>query len=88
MAESIVATTKELVAGSIQLPHGLKGSEAGPNGSLGIVRVGDRSTEHGHDGSADELLHCPIEPVDMVLYLGLVLLQEVANVLRIRPIES
>ena len=50
--------------------------------------MGDRSPEHGHDGVADELLHRPTEPLDLVLDLAVVFLQQVPNVLRIRSIRS
>jgi hypothetical protein len=74
--------------GSIHLLHGLQGPQAGPNGALGIVGMGDRSAEHGHDGVPDELLHSPAEPLDLVLDPVVVQLQEVANIFRIRSIRS
>ncbi len=48
-----------------QLRHRLEDPERGPNGPLGVVLVRDRSSEHGHDGVADELLHRAAEPLDV-----------------------
>ena len=73
---------------SIQFLDGLQGAQARPNGPLGVIGVGDRSPEDRHDGIADELLHRPTEPLDLILDLAVVFLQEVANVLRIRSVGS
>ena len=74
--------------GSIQLVYGLEGPEARPHGAFGIIGMCRRSAEHGHDCVADELLHGPTEPLDLVLDAAVVLLQEIADVLGVRAIGS
>jgi hypothetical protein len=42
-------------------PERLVHLQAGPHGALGVVLVGDRRTEHGHDGVAEQLVDTPAE---------------------------
>ena len=55
--------------------------EAGADGALGVVLVGDRSSPHGHDGVADELLDgASVAPDDLGRQLE-VAVQGLADVL-------
>ena len=51
--------------------------------ALGIVFVRDRRTEDRHDSIADELLHRPAEPLDLLLHTRVVRTQTRADILRI-----
>ena len=46
--------------------HDVDQVQAGPDGTLGVVLVGDRGAPDGHDGVADELLDGPAVAADDV----------------------
>ena len=50
----------------VQVGHRLQDAEAGPDGSLGVVLVGDGRAEDGHHRVADELLHGPPVALDLL----------------------
>ena len=51
--------------GLVQLLDGLQDAQAGPDGPLRVVLVGDRRAEHRHHRVADELLDGAPEPLDL-----------------------
>jgi len=56
----------------VQLLDRVEDAKRGPDGSLGVVLVGDRSSEDGHDRIADELLDGAAEALDLPLDSGMV----------------
>ena len=50
----------------VQLGDRLEDAEAGPDGTLGVVLVGDRRAEDGHHRVADELLDGAPEALDLL----------------------
>ena len=63
-------------------------AEGAEDGALGVVLVRDRSSEHGHDRVADELLDRAAEPFDLPANPRVVGRQGVLDVLRIGEIEA
>ena len=49
--------------------------------------MGEWSSEYRHDGVANELLHGPTEPFGLLSDQGVVQLQEVPNIFRVRSIR-
>ena len=47
---------------AIQVLDRLQSAKTRAHGPLGIIGVGERSSEYGHDRVADEFLHGPPEP--------------------------
>jgi len=72
----------------VQLLDRVEDAKRGPDGSLGVVLVGDRSSEDGHDRIADELLDGAAEALDLPLDSGMVRPQRGANVLGIRLVGT
>ena len=60
--------------------------EAGADGTLGVVLVGDRSTEHGHDVVADVLVHRPAVAHDLLPKPAKRAVDERLHRLRVEPL--
>jgi hypothetical protein len=71
---------------TVQLRDALENSQPCADGTLGVVAVRARSSEDGHDGVPDELLHHAAVLLDPLLRLGVVELQLVADVLGVGPL--
>jgi len=67
----------------VQLLDRLQDTQPGADGTLGVVLVRDRRTEHGHDRVADELLHRPLVALDLLPQARVVGTDTRADVLRV-----
>jgi hypothetical protein len=68
------------------LGEGVMNGECGPHCSLGVVLVGDRRSEHGHDCVANELLHRAAVSLELRAQARVVRLEKRANLLRVHAL--
>jgi hypothetical protein len=72
----------------LQFLHGAEDGQAAADGPLGVVLVGRGDAEHAHDAVADELVHDPPEPLDLVAQPGVVGAQQGPHVLGVGPVGA
>ena len=72
----------------VQLVDAFEDTQAGADGALGIVAVGDRRPEDRHDRVADELLEHAAVVLDPLLRLRVIELQGLANILGVGAFGS
>ena len=81
-------TELELRLLHVECGHRVADGESRPNGALGIVAMGGRRAEDGHDGVADELLHDPAKGLQLVAHRPVIRRQDRAHVLRIELLRA
>ena len=78
----------EVRIGLVELMDGLADRDRRAHRPLGIVAVGNRRSEHGHDRISDELLDRAAERLDLVPHSSEVRREDRAHVLGIEPLRA
>ena len=78
----------EVRIGLVELMDGLADRDRRAHRPLGIVAVGDRGSEHGHDRVSDELLDRAAERLDLVPHSSEVRRKDRAHVFGIEPLRA